>query len=77
MTNPNAQRLETSKSGDGLAKDILSNVKERSDVAISTVSDGFGQLVAWGKKNPIQAAAVGAGVGFVVGALLRNLISRK
>lgn len=74
-TEFNTPRFESPKS-EGMAKDILSGAKEKSENAITSVSEGVNQLVAWSKKNPLQAAAIGAGLGFVVGALFRKIAAR-
>ncbi|MBC7384988.1 MAG: hypothetical protein H7301_02360 [Cryobacterium sp.] len=33
--------------------------------------------VAWAKENPLAAAAIGVGVGFILGGLVRRMMNRR
>ncbi|MBS1961136.1 MAG: hypothetical protein JST04_02890 [Bdellovibrionales bacterium] len=59
------------------AKNFTHSVKEYSDGAMESISDGYETTLAWVKKNPLQAAAIGAGIGFIIGALVRRMASDK
>jgi ElaB/YqjD/DUF883 family membrane-anchored ribosome-binding protein len=78
-TETTAEKL--GNSGDlkttGIARDFAKNMKEYSSGAMESISDGYDSALAWVKKNPLQAAAIGAGVGFLVGALIRRIGSEK
>lgn len=62
---------------DGFAHDFAKNVKSYSEDAVEAISDGYGTALAWVKKNPLQAAAIGAGVGFLIGAAIRKFGGKK
>jgi ElaB/YqjD/DUF883 family membrane-anchored ribosome-binding protein len=76
-TNPADKLGNSEMKTPGIARDFAKNVKEYSSGAMESISDGYDSAVAWVKKNPLQAAAVGAGVGFLLGAIIRRMGSEK
>ena len=66
---------ETGGNGRGFAQDFTKNVKEYSSNAMDSISEGYDSALSWVRKNPLQAAAIGAGVGFVLGAAVRRFAS--
>jgi ElaB/YqjD/DUF883 family membrane-anchored ribosome-binding protein len=67
----------TEGNGQKFAEGFAKDVKAYSRDAVETISSGYDTALAWAKKNPIQAAAIGAGVGFVVGALIRKVLADR
>lgn len=45
--------------------------------AAGPISGRYETSLEWVKKNPLRAAALGAGVGFVLGALVRRFASER
>jgi ElaB/YqjD/DUF883 family membrane-anchored ribosome-binding protein len=62
---------------DGFAQDFTKNVKAYSSDAADSITEGYDTALSWVKKNPLQAAAIGAGVGFLIGFAIRRLGSEK
>lgn len=60
----------------GFSEDFTKNVKSYSSSAAESLSEGYDSALAWVKKNPIQAAAIGAGVGFLLGAAIRRFTQK-
>ena len=52
-------------------------LKAYSEGAADTITEGYQTGLAWVKKNPLQAAAIGVGVGFAVGVIVRKLGERR
>jgi ElaB/YqjD/DUF883 family membrane-anchored ribosome-binding protein len=85
-TQLNSQKLEQSaknaarsieSNGLAFADNFKSEVKAYSKDAVQSLSKGYDTTVAWAKKNPFQAAAIGAGVGFAIGAVARRLMADR
>lgn len=55
------------------AKQIRENTPDLGAI----FSEKKDQAVAWAKENPLTAAAVGVGVGFVLGSLVRRSMNRR
>ena len=73
----NALKTSAEKKADGFAQDFSKNVKEYSSTAVESISDGYETAIDWVKKNPLQAAAIGAGIGFLLGVAIRRMSERK
>ncbi|GEM_PF-4432328 len=70
-------KKQTEAKADGFANDFNKNMKSYSSDAVETISEGYDTAIAWVKKNPLQAAAIGAGIGFLLGAAIRKFTERK
>jgi ElaB/YqjD/DUF883 family membrane-anchored ribosome-binding protein len=81
-TNIDLQKTDSLKKtvaaeAEGIGHDFAKNAKAYSEGALDTISEGYQTGLAWVKKNPLQAAAIGVGVGFLLGALVRRFNDRK
>jgi ElaB/YqjD/DUF883 family membrane-anchored ribosome-binding protein len=69
--------VDTEMKKDSKIQDFTKNMKEYSSEAVESITEGYDTALSWVKKNPLQAAAIGAGVGFVIGAAIRKFGKEK
>ncbi len=79
LESESLDRMKSQTEGkvDGIAQDFAKNVKNYSSTAVDSISSGYESALGWVKRNPLQAAAIGAGVGFLIGAAIRRFGSEK
>lgn len=65
-------KKQTEAKTEGFARDLSTNLKSYSSTAVESLSEGYDSALSWVKKNPIQAAAIGAGIGFLLGTAIRR-----
>lgn len=61
-------------------ENLGSSVKQAQESApdfVALFTEKKDQAVAWAKENPLTAAAVGVGIGFLFGSLVRRAVNRR